>query len=400
MKKSGSLRWEILILILSTLMIVLTACGENSGEESSDKIKIGVLLSFTGTFAPLSESIQDGFQLYLNQNDNKLGGREVEIITKDVEEDPKTALNKYRQLVQGEGVDILVGPISSSVAYALRDKVDQDEMVLLDPNAAANDLSWERKSDYVYRTSFSNWQNGHAAAEYIYDNIGKKAVAIAPDYAAGEEVVSSFKNAYEEAGGEVIEEMYPELGTNDFATYLTKIQKLDPDVVYSFATGSDAINFIKQYDSFGLKGKIPLTGTLEYGDGLVTEPTGESSEDVISGINYSPKLENEVNEKFVDDYKAEYDKLPNIFSVEGFDTAQVIDQAVTEAGSTDSGELVKALKGISFDSPRGPITIDPETNNPIQNFYIGKNVMEDEGIVPEVLETIEDVEMPASSPSE
>lgn len=395
---------------LAFLTIALTACGGSSdsdadrsdgaGDGSSEKIKIGLMLSFTGPYAPLAESVKNGFDLYLEQHDNMLGDKEVEVIYEDIEGDPKIALSSYRQLVKGEKVDLLAGPISSSVAYALRDKVDQDQIILLDVNAAANGLSWEEKSQYVYRMSFSNWQNGHAAANYIFENVGKKAVTIAPDYAAGQEVISSFKAAYEEAGGTVMEEIYPKLGTNDFATYLTKIQQLNPDVVYSFMSGSDAIRFVKQYDSFGLKGKIPFTGSLEFGDVLVTEPTGEASEGIIAGINYSPWLENEVNQKFVDAYKSEYDKLPNIFSVEGFDTAQVIDQAVSEADSLDSDDLVEILKGISFDSPRGPITIHPETNNPTQNFYITENVMEDGQIVPKVIETVKDVEMLTSPPSE
>ncbi|MDR9794752.1 ABC transporter substrate-binding protein [Aeribacillus sp. FSL K6-2848] len=395
--------WSVLFI---TIMLILSGCSgsavSNSKSNSSgekDTIKIGVILSSTGTFAPLAESIKNGFNLYLEENDNKLGGKKVEIKFEDDEANPQVALRKYRQLVKNEKVDILVGPISSAVAYALRDEVEKDKIILIDANAAGNDLSWSKKSDYIYRLSFSNWQNGSSAGEYLAKNVGKTAVAIAPDYPAGKEVVSAFKEAFEAAGGKVVKEIYPKLGTNDFATYLTDVAQVKPELVFTFMAGSDGIRFVQQYNDFGLKGKIPLSGPMEFGDQLILEPTGEAAEGIISGILYSPWLENEENKKFVEAYQEKYGKLPNTFSVGGYDSAKVIDIAIKEAGSTNAEDLIKVLKGISFDSPRGPITIDPKTNNPIQNFYIAKNTKKDNQIVPEVLETAEKVTMPEKAPA-
>lgn len=395
--------WSVLFI---TIMLILSGCSgsavSNSKSNSSgekDTIKIGVILSSTGTFAPLAESIKNGFNLYLEENDNKLGGKKVEIKFEDDEANPQVALRKYRQLVKNEKVDILVGPISSAVAYALRDEVEKDKIILIDANAAGNDLSWSKKSDYIYRLSFSNWQNGSSAGEYLAKNVGKTAVVIAPDYPAGKEVVSAFKEAFEAAGGKVVKEIYPKLGTNDFATYLTDVAQVKPELVFTFMAGSDGIRFVQQYNDFGLKGKIPLSGPMEFGDQLILEPTGEAAEGIISGILYSPWLENEENKKFVEAYQEKYGKLPNTFSVGGYDSAKVIDIAIKEAGSTNAEDLIKVLKGISFDSPRGPITIDPKTNNPIQNFYIAKNTKKDNQIVPEVLETVEKVTMPEKAPA-
>jgi len=394
-------------LIIIALLLFITGCsqtrsssgnGKKGGE--SDTIKIGFILSQTGTFAPLSDGILNGFKLYLEEHDGKLGGKKVQIKVEDDEANPQVALRKYRQLVHSEKVDILVGPISSSVVYALRDEVEKDKIVLIDANAAGDDLAWSKKSDYVYRTSFSNWQNGSSAAKYLANNIGKKAVVMAPDYPAGKEVIRAFKEAFKAAGGEVVNELYPKLDTNDFAPYLQETAALEPDLIYAFFTGSDGIRFVTQYKEFGLQGKIPLGGALEFGDELITQPTGEAAEGIIAGINYSPNLDNEINKKFVKAYQQKYNKLPNIFSVEGYDSATILDKAITEAGSTESAKLIKILKGISFDSPRGPITIDPETNNPIQNFYIAVNRYQNNAIVPEVIETVEKVTMPKTSPFE
>ncbi|WP_409304793.1 ABC transporter substrate-binding protein [Peribacillus sp. SCS-155] len=399
-------RWKMLCVTLAAASMIVSGCAGSAvtnnkaeAEKKSDTIKIGIILSQTGTFAPLAESIKNGFDLYLEEHDNKLGGKKVEIKYEDDEANPQVALRKYRQLVSSEKVNMLVGPISSAVAYALRDEVEKDKVILIDANAAGNDLSWSKKSDYIYRLSFSNWQNGSSAAEYLSKNIGKTAIAIAPDYPAGKEVISAFKAAFEAAGGKVQKEIYPKLGTNDFATYITDVAQAKPDLVYTFMTGSDGIRFVQQYNDFGLKGKIPLAGPMEFGDQLIIEPTGDATEGIVSGIMYSPWLENDANKKFVDAYKQKYGKLPNTFSVEGYDSAQVIDNAIEEAGSIKSDDLVKVLKGISFDSPRGPITIDPKTNNPIQNFYIVKNTKKDNEIIPEVLETVEKVTMPETAPS-
>lgn len=397
-------------LLIAAMLIILTACGGgtgSAGQESKDKgqnasgdtVKVGVILSFTGPFAPLSESIKNGMELYFDQQNRTVGGKKIEVKYEDDEGNPQVALRKYRQLIDGEKVDILSGPISSAVVYALRDQVDKDKIILIDSNAAADDVSWEKKSDFIYRTSFSNWQNGSAAAAYIAKNIGKKAFVIGPDYPAGHENADAFKAAFKAAGGEIIQEAYPKLGNNDFATYLTQIAQAKPDVVFAFETGTDGVRFLQQYKQFGLQGKIPLAGPLELGDELVTGPAGDSAEGIIAGVTYAPNLDNEVNKKFVEAYKAKYNKEPNVFAVNGYDAAQVIVKAFEKAGSKKSEDLMKVIKGISIESPRGKITIDPKTNNPIQNMYIVKDVMKDGKITQEVLETIKDVTMPETNPN-
>ncbi|BCJ88212.1 ABC transporter substrate-binding protein [Effusibacillus dendaii] len=389
-------------LVLGMLMIFMTACGNtatNSGSSaSSQPVKIGVILSFTGTFAPLSESIKNGMELYFEQHNNSISNQKVEIKYEDDEGNPQVALRKYRQLVDSQKVDMLVGPISTPVLYALRDQIEKDKIVLIDANAAADDMSWDKKSDYVYRVSFSNWQNGSAGAKYFAEHVGKKAFVAGPDYPAGHENAEAFKAAFKAAGGTVVEEAYPKLGTNDFAAYMTQIAKANPDFVYAFATGTDGIRFVQQYKQFGLAGKVPLTGPLELGDELITGPAGDAAQGILAAVTYFPNLDNDVNKKFVQSYKAKYGKNPNVFSVQGYDSAQIIDAAIQKAGSKKSEDLIKVLKGISFDSPRGRITIDPKTNNPIQNMYIVKNVMKDGAIVQEVIETVKDVTMPEKAP--
>ncbi|KIL35751.1 ABC transporter substrate-binding protein [Cohnella kolymensis] len=376
-----------ILFALTALLLVLTACGQNSGtgSKSDGPIKIGAILSFSGNFAPLSESIKEGMELYFELNGNKIGDRPVTIKYEDDEANPQVALRKYRSLVENEKVDILTGPISSAVIYALRDVIEKDKMVLIDANAAANDISWAKKSDYIYRVSISNWQDGTPGAEYIYKNVGKKAYVIAPDYPAGHETIEAFKAAFIKAGGEIVKEAWPKLGTNDYATYMTEIQDSKPDLVFPFLAGTDAIRFVQQYEQFGLKGKIPLTGTQEFLDPLVTVPAGKAAEGIIGATMYTATVDNATNKKFVEEFTKKYNKTPNYFNVQGYDVAQVISKAVEKAGSTKSEDLIKVLKDISFSSPRGELVMDPNTHNLALDMYLAKNVWKDGKIEQEIL---------------
>ena len=371
-------------------LLGVTGCGGGGGGQGGgeDTLKIGALLSFTGTFAKLAESIRNGFDLFIKENDNQIGGRQVEVLYEDDEGDPQVGLRGYRQLVDRDRVNILVGPVSSTVALALVDQVGRDKQILINPNAAANALSLDKKSDYVYRTSYSNYQLGTPGAAYIAENVGRTAVSIAPDYPAGLEVLPAFKAAYEEAGGTVVQELLPPLGNTDYATYLTQIQEAEPEVLWAFLAGADAVNFAKQYAEFGLGENIQFTGMNTWADPLLTGSVGAAAEGIISATQWLPSFDNETNRRFVEGYEAEYGESPNQFSVFGYDAGQLIAQGVEKAGGIEPADLSGALKGLSFESPRGQITINPDTNNPVQSYVMARNVLDGETIVPEVIDEI------------
>ena len=368
------------------------------GGGGNEPLKIGALLSFTGVFATLGESIRNGFDLFLEENDGQLGGRPVEVLYEDDEGDPQVALRGYRQLVDRDRVNLLVTPISSTVALALVDQINRDRILTVNPNAAANALSLDKKSDYVYRVSYSNYQLGTPGAAYFAENVGKTAVALAPDYPAGRETLPAFVAAYEEAGGEVLQELFPPLNNADYATYLTQIQDAGPEIVWAFFAGADAVNFAKQYRQFGLGESIQFTGMNTWADPLLTGAVGEAAEGIISATQWIPSLDNETNRRFVEGYRAAYDdQMPNQFSVFGYDAAQLIALANEEAGSSEPDALSEAMRGATFESPRGEITINPETNNPIQNYVIARNVLRNGEIVPEVQEEIGEFKTPTEN---
>lgn len=394
-----------LTAIISVVMcLLLAACGSNTtggttGGGAQKTVNIGALLTLSGSQAMTGESAKKGMELYLAQHNNMIGDYKVNIKFEDDEANPQTGLRKYRQLVDNEKSDVVLGPILSNVVYALRDEVEKSQKLMIIVTAAANDISWDKKSDYIYRTSISNWESGTPAGPYLAKTLGKKAFVIATDYPAGHEVADAFKASFIQAGGQIVNEVYPKLGNTDFAPFITQMQQANPDFVFSFTPGGDGIRLIQQYKQFGLKGKIPLTSSGEFSDVLITEPTGADSEGIVSTIHYFPGLDNETNKKFVADFQSKFGKLPDFYAVYGYDAIQAYAEAVKKSGSIKTEDVMKSLKGISFESPRGKITLDPKTNNPIQTFYGGKNVMKDGKVVFEQSEKIGEFAMPEKDPA-
>lgn len=409
------------LLILLTFMLLLVGCGgKDSGKSAepansepakssaapesqaktadAEPIKIGVLLSASGPFAGLGEEVKNGFKLYLEKNNNMLAGRNIEVIYEDSEGNPQTALRKLRKLTMDNKVNFILGPDDSSTLYALRDEVDKSKLIMLDPIAAGNGISWDKKSNYIYRLSFSNWQGG-SAGTYGAESLGKKAIVIASDYPGGDEGLSAFKGSYEADGGQIVKEFRPKLGTQDYATYINQMSQIDANFVYCFLVGSDSIRFLKQVQEMGLKDKFKLISSFSFGEITVVNAAGEAAEGAMSATPYSPWLDTNLNKDFVSAYQKKYNVLPTNQSVAGYDIGHVIDIVVQKTGSLQSDEVAKVLNGLSLESPRGPITLDPVTHNPIQNFYITKAVKKDNAMVLDVLKTYEKVQMPAEAPA-
>jgi len=400
----GSSR-KVISLLLAVLLMFLAACSNSSDNKGNDAsegngekeetVKIGALMSLSGNFAPLGEGMRKGLDLYLEKQNYKFGNRKVEIIYEDDENNPQIALRKYRKLVDSDKVDMLVGIASSTILYAVRDQVDKGKIPLLVANAGGNDISWDQKSDYIWRSSFSNWQIGAGGASYYANHIGKKVFIIAPDYPAGREQVESFEEAFKNAGGEVMETVWTKVGTTDFASFMPEIAKTKPDVVFTFHTGADAIRFVMQYQEFGFKDKIPLI-TQASSDVATTPEIKKALEGSYFALMYTLTLDNETNKRFIAEYREKYGKDPQGgYDMQGYDAGQILGKVIQSAKSIDSEEFVKIFKNnLTIDSPRGSLTIDPVTHNPITNVYIQKYIMKDGELTSEDVATVEGVAMP------
>lgn len=349
------------------------------GHAQGGPLKIGLVLPYSGVYQVLGESITQGMELVFAREGNKIAGREVQLIKEDDEMQPPVGLRKTDKLIESDKVDILTGPVHSGILMGMRDKVHNSKTILIVSNAGADAISRGRCSKWIFRASFSNWQPCQPMGGWVAKNVAKDVFLTAPNYQAGKDMMNAFKETYEPAGGKIIGEEYPKLGETDYAPLLTKIRQSGAKAVFAFFSGTDAVNFVKQYDQFGLKGQVKLTGA-----GFLTEPDvlpaqGKAALGTITGHFYTPQLDNPVNKKFVADFKAKFaGKTPDGFACQGYDTAEVIVRAVkaVNGNTQDKDKLVAAIAKVEFDSPRGRFRFDPKTHNIIQPFIYVREVKE------------------------
>jgi branched-chain amino acid transport system substrate-binding protein len=350
-----------------------------AGHAQGGPLKIGLVLPYTGVYAVLGESITQAMELVFAREGNKIAGRDVVMIKEDDEMQPPVGIRKTEKLIESDKVDILTGPVHSGILMGMRDKVHNSKTILIVSNAGADAISRGRCSKWIFRASFSNWQPNQPMGGWVAKNVAKEAFLVAPNYQAGKDMMNAFKETYLPAGGKVVDEDYPKLGETDYAPVLTKIRQSGAKATYAFFSGTDAVNFVKQYDQFGLKGAIRLAGA-----GFLTEPDvlpaqGKSALGVLTGHFYTPQLDNPVNKKFVADFKARFGgKTPDGFACQGYDTAEAIVRAVkaVNGNTQDKAKLVAALEKVEFDSPRGRFKFDPKTHNVIQPFIYVREVKE------------------------
>ncbi len=364
--------------------LAVTAVGAAGAKE----LKVGLLLPYSSVYAALGNEIDAGFALAIEQSGI---GDSLTIVREDTEVKPPVGLAKARKLVLEDEVDVIVGIVSSGVLGAVRDFVDSSGIPLIVANAGNNDATGSRCSKYVIRVSFSNAQINRPMGAWLYENGVRTVYTLAPDYAAGHQMIEAFSEAFTAAGGEIVGGDYtPFRKTQDFGPYLTKAKAASPDAIYVFYAGGEAISFVKQYASLGLKGDIPL-----FASGFLTSPLyvnseGPAAEGIVTALHYVPTLESAENQAFVEAFKAATGKLPSEFAVQGYDAGRALVEAV-KSGASTSEELAAALANVDYVGPRGPLKIDPATNNVIQNIYIYKTVAGEDGLTQEIIGKIADV---------
>jgi branched-chain amino acid transport system substrate-binding protein len=363
-------------------------------------VKIGILLPYTGVYAVLGESITQGMELVFARENWTVAGRKMEVVKEDDESKVPVGIRKTEKLIDSDKVDILTGPVHSGVLAGIRDKVHNSKAILIVSNAGADEISRGRCSKWIFRTSFSNWQPCQPMGGWVAKNISREVFQIAPNYQAGKDMMAAFRETFLPAGGKVLAEDYPKFGETDYAPYLTKIKQSGAKAVFAFFSGSDAVNFVKQYDQFGLKQSIKLTGA-----GFLTEPDvlpaqGSSALGTITGHFYTPLLDNPTNQRFVKEFRDKFGgKMPDGFACQGYDTAEVIVRALkaVNGNTQDKDKLVETIAKIEFESPRGHFRFDPKTQNVIQPFIYIREVKEVAGGINNVpIDKIADVRDPGT----
>tara|TARA_R110000796_G_scaffold169508_2_gene286354 strand:+ start:14331 stop:15515 length:1185 start_codon:yes stop_codon:yes gene_type:complete len=338
--------------------------------QAVDKIKVGLLLPYSGTYAVTGESTTNGLNLALEESGGKFGGLDVEFVAADSEANAGKAVQNMQRLVNGAKVDVVVGPMHSGVGMGAV-KVARDTGVpLIIANAGFNAATGPLCAPNILRTSFTSWQTAFPMGKVAHERGLKNIVTITWRYGFGTESVAAFKQGFEEAGGKVIKEIYLPFPDVEFQAQLTEIASLNPDAVFAFFAGGGAAKFVQDYASAGLQGRIPLLGSGFLNESVL-QAQGKSAEKMLTTLHYSEDLDNPRNTKFRADYLARFGKAPDIYSVQGFDTGLLLNQAVAaiDGDITNRAAFISALQRQSIDSPRGSWSFS-SANNPVQNIYL------------------------------
>jgi branched-chain amino acid transport system substrate-binding protein len=356
---------------------VLSACGSSVGgggptAGGGGTVKVGLVVPQSGVYAALGTDMQRGWDLWLADHGQKFGNYTVETVVADEGETPQTGVPAVQKVLQSDGVDVVVGLVNSATALGVRDVLSESKKLLIVTNAGAEDVTGKARTPYIWRSSFTNGQIAAAMGTHLAQSGFSEGVyAIAPDYAAGTEVITAFTKAFETGGGRVVGQAKTPFGTtSDYQPFLTGIQSSGARATFCFYSGAEAISFVKQYAQFGLSSTIPLYGSGFLTEGNVLPQQGDAAVGVQTTLHYTDQLDNPANTAFVQAYSAKYGENPSCFSVQTWDAANVLNRALTSATGVDGDALAAALGGIGTvdDSPRGPWTFDNQT--PRQNIYL------------------------------
>jgi branched-chain amino acid transport system substrate-binding protein len=339
------------------------------------------MLPYSGTYAALGTAIENGFKLYVAEQGGKIGGREIEYFKVDDESEPAKATDNVGKLIKRDSVDVIVGTVHSGVAMAMAKAAKDSGTLLIIPNAGAVAVTGPMCAENIFRSSFSNWQPGYAMGEVAAKKGMKKAVTITWKYAAGDESVGGFKEAFEKGGGQVVKELSLPFPNVEFQPLLTEIASIRPDVVYTFFAGGGAVKFVKDYAAAGLKKTIPL-----YGAGFITDGTleaqGADADGLLTTLHYGDGLDNPKDKAFRASYEKSYKVAPDVYAVQGYDAAQMlaIGLNATHGDVAKKAEFAKAVTAARIDSPRGAFTIGA-SHNPVQDIYLRQVVGKENKVI-------------------
>jgi branched-chain amino acid transport system substrate-binding protein len=334
------------------------------------KVRVGLMLPYTGTFAQLGVAIENGVRMAIDEKGGKLGGREIEWFKVDDESEPAKGVDNATRLVQRDKVDVLIGTVHSGVQMGIQRVVRDSGTLCLIPNAGVHAATRALCAPNVFRTSFTNSQPTLALGKAMVDKGHKKAVWITWKYAAGEEAFEGFRDSYTKAGGTIMKDFAVPFPNVEFQAQLTEIASLRPDAVACFFAGGGAAKFIKDYAAAGLKGRIPL-----YGSGFLTEgvldAAGDAANGIITTMHYADSLNTPRDNKFRLDYAKAFRMQPDVYAVQGYDTGQLLVQgaAAVKGDLNNKAALYKAMESAVIDSPRGKWTMS-KSHNPVQDIYL------------------------------
>ena len=362
-------------------------------------VKIGVIMPYSGQFADLATQMDNGIKLYMKQKGDSVAGKKIEIIRKDVGGvAPDVATRLAQELITRDNVDILAGFTLSPNAIAVSKVSAEAKKFMVIMNAATTVII--TMSPYSVRASMTLPSVGATAGAWAYKSGIRKAYTMVSDFAPGKDAEASFHDAFKKAGGEIVGSVRMALANPDFSAFVQRAKDLNPESIFIFVpAGAQPAALGKAFAERGVDAnKIKIIGTGEVTDESSVKNMGDAALGIISVWHYDYNDDFKLNKEFVTAYNAEFKRNPDFGAVGGYDGMHVIYEALKKAGGkTDGDSLIAAARGLSFDSPRGPIQIDPDTRDIVQTISIRQVRKVDGGLRNVVIDKVEKVKDPGSA---
>jgi len=361
------MRKALAVLLSSALAALAATCAA-----AQQPVKIGVILAYSGQFADPSAQMDNGIKLYMAEHGDRVAGRKIELVRKDTGGiAPDIAKRLAQELIVRDNVDMLAGFALTPNALAAGDVSAQAKKFMVNMNAATAIIT--TKSPYMVRTSFTVPQLNQTLGVWAYANGIRKAYTMVSDFGPGHDGEAAFQKGFKEAGGEIVGSARYPVANQDFSAFVQRAKDSNAEAIYIWTPGGPQPAAIGK--ALAERGIDPLNSRV-LGQGELTaedalRSMGEAGIGIITAFHYDFNHSSARNAAFVRKYKEAFGRNPDMFSVGAYDGMHVIYEALKKTGGNTDGEaLITAAKGMSWESPRGPMSIDPQTRDVIQTVYI------------------------------
>ncbi len=391
------MKMTIAATITAGLLTAVTAPFASSAQ-AQDTVKIGVVLPMTGPFTSTGKQVAAAMRLYMQQHGANVAGKKIELIIRDDANIADNAKRVAQELIVNHKVNFLAGMGLTPSALAVAPLATEAKIPMI-VTVAATSIITER-SPYIVRTSFAQAQPVVVIADWQARQGLKKVVTLVSDFAPGNDSETFFKQRFTQAGGQVVESIRVPLQNPDFAPFLQRVRDASPDGLFVFVPAGQAGTFLRQFVERGLdKSGIRLFGAGDIVDDDLLNDMGDVALGTVTAYFYSAAHPSEKNKAFVAAFKnANKGMRPNFFAVSGYDGMHLIYEALRKTnGSTNGDTLVAAMKGMTWESPRGPVLIDPETRDIVHNIYVSKVEKVDGELYNVEFETFEAIKDPVKA---
>lgn len=353
-------------------LAVALCFGASLVSAQSGPIKIGVVTPLSGTYTPIGEQVKMGLDLAAREINaaGGINGRKINLIYEDEEANPAVATQKAEKLFQVEKVDFLTGTVNSGSTLAVGQVAERNNKLIATSVSFADSITGDKCSPNVFRVNARAGMQSAALAAWVDKEIPKANIFfIGPDYEMGRSTVSAFKRASTEKGAKDVGEVFAPLDNKDYSPYFGQVRAAKPNVIYTSVAGNDTVRLFSQMEEYGLNKGVTLVGA----SGTVTSQNmgaiGKSANGFVTGVGYSPKLDNPANKKFVADFQKAYNKLPDLYGADSYGLLYFYKAAVEKAKSTETDKVRTAMDDLSWQTPQGTKKMRAGDHQAMQDMF-------------------------------